>query len=245
MTLLDTTEKMRRDRVLLEALIDDPSRLGPDFQPIEDLADGTVLGYKATGRGQTGTDLDSTLALLESAQSSGLVERLDWAFRCLAFDVAAAASVTEEVHLTPEPETFGSACPPRLATAFGRGCRTLRVAAEVHDEAFARDGLEDAVADWQAWGWRVVVADVAHLVDSALLRRLDQLRPDALQVDLSKPGRESDPGVKELLGWAAGTGVEVHALAVDTEVRRQQAVALGAVAGRGLLFGAPAPLARR
>ena len=86
MNLLDSTEKARRDRVLIEALIEDPSRLGPDYQPIKDLSDGSVVGYKATGRGQQGTELDNTLALLESAQSSGLVERLDWAFRCLAFE---------------------------------------------------------------------------------------------------------------------------------------------------------------
>ena len=39
MTLLDTTEKMRRDRVLIESLIEDPSLLGPDFQPIKSLTD--------------------------------------------------------------------------------------------------------------------------------------------------------------------------------------------------------------
>lgn len=242
MSLLDATEKIRRDRVLLEALIDDPSRLGPDFQPIRNLADDSLVGYKATGRGQTGTDLDSTLALLASAQSSGLVERLDWAFRCLAFDVAAQAGVTAEVHLTPEPETFGSPCPPRLATAFGRGRRTLKVGAEVHAAAFAQDGLETAVAEWRAWGWRVVVADVAHLYDAAFLRRLAQLAPDVVQVDLSKPGRESDLAVKEILAWAADSGVEVHALAVDTEARRQQAGDLGAVAGRGRVLGLPGPL---
>ena len=242
MNLLDSTEKARRDRVLIEALIDDPSRLGPDFQPIKNLSDDSLVGYKATGRGQTGTDLDSTLALLSSAQSSGLVERLDWAFRCLAFDVAAEAGVTAEIHLTPEPETFGSPCPPRLATAFGRGRRSIKVAAEVQGPAFAQASLESAVAEWRGWGWKVVVADVAHLYDPALLRRLDQLRPDAVQVDLSKPGRESDPAVKEILSWASGAGIALHALAVDNDVRRQQALDLGAVAGRGRLLGVPGPL---
>ena len=242
MTLLDTTEKMRRDRVLIEALIDDPSRLGPDFQPLKNLADDTVVGYKATGRGQTGTELDSTLALLHSAQACGLMERLDWAFRCLAFDVCVDRGITAEVHLTPEPETFGSFCPPRLATAFGRGRRTLKVAAEIHDYGFEHPGLDAAVAEWRAWGWKVIVADVAQMVDGAFLRRLELLRPDAVQVDLTLPARESDPKVAELLGWAKGAGVEIHALGVDTESRRAQAVALGAVVGRGRLLGAPGPL---
>lgn len=242
MTLLDSTEKMRRDRVLIEALIDDPSRLGPDFQPIKDLTDDHLVGLKATGRGQSGTDLDSTLALLTSAQAGGLMERLDWAFRCLAFDVAVDRGVTAEVHLTPEPETFGSFCPPRLATAFGRGRRSLSVAAEVHDYGFTHPGLDAAVAEWRGWGWKVVIADLAHLYDSALLHRLDALRPDVVQVDLAKPGRESDLGVRAILAWATGAGVAVHALAVDTDVRRQQALALGATVGRGRLLGAPGPL---
>ncbi len=242
MTLLDSTEKMRGDRVLLEALIDDPSRLGPDFQPITRLSDGSLLGLKATGRGQTGTHLDSTRSLLASAQAGGLIERLDWAFRCLAFDVALDRGVTAEIHVTPEPETFGSLCPPRLATSFGRGRRSLKVAAEVHDDGFTHPGLDAAVAEWRAWGWTVVAADLAHRYDSSLLERLERLRPDVVQVDLAKPGRESDPGVTAILGWAAGAGVAIHALAVDTEVRRQQALSLGAVAGRGRLLGAPGPL---
>lgn len=242
MSLSDSTEKLRRDRALIEALIDDPSSLGPDYQPIKNLTDDTLLGYKATGRGQTGTDLDSTLALLESAQSAGLMERLDWAFRCLAFDVALDKGVTTEVHLTPEPETFNSPCPPRMATAFGRGRRALTVGAEIQEYGFAHPGLEAAVTEWRGWGWKVVVADIGHLYDAALLRRLDVLRPDVVQVDLARPGRESDPGVREILTWATGAGVDIHALAVDTQVRREQALALGAVAGRGRLLGAPGPL---
>ncbi len=242
MTLLDSTEKMRRDRALIEGLIEDPSRLGPDFQPLKNLTDSTVIGYKATGRGQTGTELDSTLALLTGAQSAGLMERLDWAFRCLAFDQAIERGVTEEIHLTPEPETFGAPCPPRLATSFNRGRRTLKVAAEVHDYGLEHPGLDAAVTEWRGWGWRVVVSDVAHVQDLDLLRRLERLRPDAVQVDLNLPGREHDPKVGQILGWAKENGVEIHALGVDNEVRREQAIALGAVVGRGRLLGAPAGL---
>ena len=239
MTLLDTTEKMRRDRELIEKLIDDPTLLGPDFQPIKDLTSDTLVGYKATGRGQTGTDLDSTLALLQSAQSAGLMERLDWSFRCLAFDVAQERGVAVEVHLTPESDTFGAACPPRLAAAFGRGRRALRVAAEVHDDGFDHPGLDAAAAEWRGWGWRAVVADVSHRVDASFLRRLELLRPDAVQVDMSRPTTDQ---TIELLAWATSHEVEVHAIHIDSEVRRTQAIALGATAGRGRLLGLPAPL---
>src|SRR5205809_980773 len=158
MSMLDTTDKARRDRALIEDLIEDPSRLGPDFQPIKRLNDGTLVGYKATGRGQRGTALDNTLALLHSAQSSGLVERLD-----------------------------------------------------------------SAVSEWRSWGWRVVLADVSHLLDAALLRRLDVVRPEVVQVDVSKPSA-SGSQVQELLTWAALNGAEVHATGVDLEARKAMAV---------------------
>lgn len=242
MNLLDSTEKMRQDRGLIEGLIDDPSRLGPDYQPIKRLSDGALVGYKATGRGQSGTELDNTLALLESAQSTGLVGRLDWAFRCLAFDQCLAQGVTAEVHLTPEPETFGSPCPPRLATSFGRGKRELKVAAEVHDYGLAHPQLESAMAEWRGWGWKTVLADVVDVADLALIRRLDVLRPDAIQIDLNRPARETHPRARDLLSWAQASGAEIHVLGVDTESRKELGLELGAVAGRGRLFGAPGTL---
>lgn len=239
MTLSDTTDRIRRDRELLEQLIDDPTPLGPDFAPVRSLTDETLIAYKATGRGQIGTELNSTLALLSSAQSSGLVERLDWSFRCLAFDVATEAGLDVELHLTPEPETFLSMCPPRLTTSFGRGRRLHKIGCEVHAAGFAEDSLESAANEWRGWGWKIIVADVSELVDPAFLRRLSQLQPDVVQVDLGKPRRESDLGVAQLLAWATESGVAIHALGVDNDVRRQQAIDLGAVAGRGLLFGPP------
>ncbi len=251
MTLLDTTDELRRNRALLEDLIDDPRRLGPDFQPVRRLlpveGGDDLVGLKATGRGQSGTALSSTLALLESAQATGLVERLDWAFRCLALDVLIEAGSSTELFLTPEPETYGSACPPRLATAFGRGRRAVKVAAEIPLAAFGRSDLAAAVAEFRGWGWRIVLDDVADLVaaDPAALTRLSELRPDVIKLDLTRPGRSTvgtADGVKVLLDWANGQGVDVLAIGVDSPILRGVATDLGATLGRGRLLGAPGPL---
>jgi EAL domain-containing protein (putative c-di-GMP-specific phosphodiesterase class I) len=241
MTLLDSTEKLRLDRSRIEALIDDPSRLGPDFQPIVRFADGAVVGHKATGRGERGSDLEGTLALLQSAKSTGLVERLDWAFRCLAYDRYAEARATGELHLTPEPETFGSLCPPRLASAFARGNRELRVAAELHEDGLRNPRLDAALREWRTYGWSIVVSDISHVLDAVLLRQLDHIRPDVVQVDVSRT-TAAGAQAAQLLEWAADNGAVVHAVGVDLEPRRTMAVDLGAVAGRGRLLGAPGPL---
>lgn len=244
MTLTNDLERARRDRALLDELIADPRRLGPDFQPIRRLADDTVVAYKATGRGQAGTELADTLSLLEAAQGLGVVERLDWAFRCLAFDVAIDAGLQAELHLTPEPETYGSACPPRLAVSFGRGRRALTVGAELHSHSFNDPiAMRRAVDEWREYGWKVVVADVADRDDALAL--LPVLRPDYLQLDMSLPGRSTSgtsPAVRRMLSIGADLGTAVMAVRCDVPSRTAEAADLGATCARGLALGAPAAL---
>ena len=214
--LVDELERTRRTRALVEELIADPRRLGPDLQPVRRLdatGPGEVVAWKATGRGQPGTELADTLALLAGAASLGLVERLDWAFRVLVLDTVLAAGTVEPVHLTPEPETFGAACPPRLAVAFGRGRRAVPVAAEVHADAFADPHrLTLALEEYRGWGWQVVLADVgkemlASPATESLARRLS---PDVVQVDLGRAGRRGrcrgDGGRRRHVGAADGGG---------------------------------------
>jgi EAL domain-containing protein (putative c-di-GMP-specific phosphodiesterase class I) len=240
-SLVTALDRTRRTRALVEELINDPAQLGPDFQPVRRLTDDAVVGWKATGRGRPGTELADTLALLGEAASLGLVERLDWAFRALVFDRAVVAGVRETVHLTPEPQTYLSACPPRLAVSIGRGRRELAVAAEVHDDGLADLRLlEQAVAEMRGWGWQIVLADVADERDA--LHALDLVRPDVVQVDLSRAGRPGSAAVAAFLEAGLSVGAEVMALGVDSAGQRADAMALGATVGRGLLLGTPGPL---
>jgi hypothetical protein len=226
-SLVTALDRTRRTRALVEELINDPAQLGPDFQPVRRLTDDAVVGWKATGRGRPGTELADTLALLGEAASLGLVERLDWAFRALVFDRAVLAGVRETVHLTPEPQTYLSACPPRLAVSVGRGRRELAVAAEVHDDGLADLRLlERAVAEMRGWGWQIVLADVADERDAR--DAVDLVRPDVVQVDLSRAGRPGSAAVATVLEAGLAVGAEV--------------MALGATVGRGLVLGTPGPL---
>ena len=240
-SLVNALDRTRRTRALVEELINDPAQLGPDFQPVRRLTDNAVVGWKATGRGRPGTELAGTLALLGEAASLGLVERLDWAFRALVFDRAVLAGVRETVHLTPEPQTYLSACPPRLAVSVGRGRRELAVAAEVHDDGIADLRLlEQAVAEMRGWGWQIVLADVADERDA--LHAVDLVRPDVVQVDLSRAGRRGSAAVAAFLEAGLSVGAEVMALCIDSPGQRAEATALGATVGRGLLLGTPGPL---
>jgi EAL domain-containing protein (putative c-di-GMP-specific phosphodiesterase class I) len=239
-------DRTRRTRTLVEQLIAQPSLLGPDFTPIRrldaaDPAHASILGWKATGRGAPGTEIADTLSLLDKAAELGLVERLDWAFRAYTFDIAVDAGLTTELHLTPEPETFGTACPPRLAVAILRGRRALSVCAELHEDSFADERrLLAATEEMHSWGWQAVVADVAaSAVEADVLRLLPRLRPAYVQVDLRRPDRAAAGTTAAWREAAVEVGAHVVALGVDTPERLETAIDLGATYGRGALLGRP------
>jgi EAL domain-containing protein (putative c-di-GMP-specific phosphodiesterase class I) len=236
-------ERTYHTRDLMEALLADPRQLGPDYEPIHSLADGTLLGYKATGRGAAGTELSDTLSLLDGARSLGFVERIDWAFRALAFeDMLERPGIP--LHLTPEPETYATPCAPRFARIMGRANRELKVAAEVHHDAFATGvALDAGLREIRDWGWQLVLADLAD--DDDAVRRAATLAPDIVQIDLRLPGRTQPSehhGVRRLLAIGAEAGAQIMALGVDSPRLRDVALELGASSARGRVFGQPGPL---
>ena len=170
----------------------------------------------------------------------GLVERLDWAFRCLTFDVALDAGLTGELHLTPEPETFGGACPPRLAVSWLRGRRALSVCAELHADAFDDEArlVVRGRGDAAAGAGRSSYADVVgSSTEATALRLLRRLRPAYVQVDLAAPGRATDAAVRRFVESGTEHGAQIMALGVDTTARLDEALGLGAAYGRGQLLG--------
>ncbi len=244
-------DRTRRTRSLVERLIAEPALLGPDFTPIhrldtEPTDPSSLLGWKATGRGAPGTVIADTLSLLAQAAELGLVERLDWAFRAHTFDLALTSGVTGELHLTPEPETFGTPCPPRLAVSVLRGRRALSVCAELHADAFDDEPrLLAAVEEMQGWGWQIVYADVIGTRSATKAERLAaRVRPAYVHVDVSAPGVPTDPATARLLETTRDVGAVVLAVGVDSAADRDTALALGATYGRGSLLGAPAPAPR-
>lgn len=244
-SLTSSLDQMRSDRALLDSMIEN-STLGADFQPVVDLASNAVVGYKAIARGPAGTPVANPGGLLTSALASGLLDRLDWMFRCYAFDAFAAAGLPREraLFVLPEPETYRSPCPPRLATAYGRARRDLAVVVDVAPRAFAdQPALLDAAAEWRSFGWKIAVEDCAD-VDGAL-DGLQQLRPDFVKVDLALPGRlpdEQSPAVRDLLAYAESAFAVICAEGVDLSERRSAALELGAELGRGRALGHPGPL---
>jgi EAL domain-containing protein (putative c-di-GMP-specific phosphodiesterase class I) len=240
MPLSSDLHETYRTRELMEALLADPRQLGPDFQPIHSLVGGNLVGYKATGRGAPGTELADTLALLDGARSLGFVERIDWAFRALAVNEMLPRPWLE-LHLTPEPETFGTPVAPRFAGLMARANRELTIAAEFHAEAFAPGArLEEGLVEIREWGWKIVLADVSD--DAVALGKAASIDPDIVQIDLRHAGSNQDHGVQALLEIATETNAQVMALGVDVPSALERAQQIDATLVRGNLFGHPGPL---
>ena len=244
--LSGSVQILQRDREILDRMVADQS-LSADFQPVVDLATGQVAGFKAIARGPEGTAVATPVGLLESAKATGHLERLDWMFRCRAFEMALDAGLTkaQRLHLTFESETYGTSCPPRLATVFGRARRELLVVVDVPVRAYDDpEGLSRGLDENRAIGWLVALDDICDRPDA--LEALDAIRPDVLKVDLALPGRFAgpgqSPGLAALLAYAARTGTALLAESVDTTAARSIAEALGAAYVRGRSFGVPAPL---
>lgn len=240
--LTDALQHTRHTRTLVEGLIDQPALLGPDFAAIHQLgrpgtspASGTRLGWKATARGAPGTVAGDTLTLLEEAKRLGLVERLDWAFRCHTFDVATAAGLDGELHLTPEPGTFCSPCPPRLAVSFLRGRRSLTVVAELHDDAFDDErALRSAVEQMRSWGWQFSYADLTGTpAEARAIDLVDTIRPAYQQLDVRG---EPSP---DLLAAARHAGSSILAVGLDSSAGLARALEHGATWARGDLVARP------
>ncbi|HVE98154.1 MAG TPA: EAL domain-containing protein [Mycobacteriales bacterium] len=244
--LTGSMQSIQRDREILDRLVADQS-LSADFEPIVEIASGQVVGFKAIAHGPEGTAVATPVGLLETAKATGHLERLDWMFRCRAFELAMDAGMTKSMrlHVTFESETYGSSCPPRLATAFGRARRELLVVVDVPVRAYDDPhGLARGLAETRENGWEIALEDVCDRPDA--VADLDAIRPTFLKVDLAAPGRAlgagQSAGLADVLAYATRTGTPIIAENVDYEQRRAAATGLGATFARGRLFGAPGAL---
>lgn len=252
-SLSDDLSDARRTREQFEELLTNPARIGPDYEAIRDLRDDSLVGVKASARGWAGTEFSDRAGMARVGRALGLIERVDWTYICRSFDVALAAAITVPVHISPEPETSGTICPPRLAVSFSRGKRDLDVVMEMRLDLFEDEGgqgdqggqgaLRRAVDEYRSWGWRIAIPDYAD--EPHHMATLRAVRPEIVYVDMARPGRTAgnpSRAVQELLATAETFGSEVLAMGVDSAKQRADAFELGARAGRGLIFGAPGPL---
>ena len=243
-SLVTALDRTRRTRALVEELIADPAQLGPDFQPVRRLgrrrASSAGRPPAAAGRAPSWPTRSPCWARPPpSAWSSG------WTGRSAAWSSTGRCwpASRETVHLTPEPQTYLSACPPRLAVSVrprpaGAGGRRRGARRRARRPAAARAGRRrDArlgLADRAGRRRRRAATRCAPSTWSA---------PTSSRSTCPGPaGRGSAAVARVPRRRRCRLGAEVMALGVDMPVSGPRRSALGATVGRGLLLGTPGPL---
>jgi EAL domain-containing protein (putative c-di-GMP-specific phosphodiesterase class I) len=226
----------------------DERAVQPVFQPLVDLDDRHVLGYEALARGPAGSALESPAALFGAAWRAGRVAELDWACRAAAFTEAVRGDLVPPLTLFVNVElvSLGVACPDDLRPAIELGKDRLRVVVEVTERAVAGDParLLATVAQARQAGWGVALDDVGAA--PASLAVLPFIRPDVIKLDMrllqGRTTAEAAHIVNTVRAQAERTDAVVIAEGIETIKHAREAVAAGATAGQGFLFGHPAPL---
>ena len=214
------------------------------FQPIVELATGSVQGYEALARGPLGP-LRSPLALFAAARSAGLLAELDDACRTAAFQGAVDLGLTApvSVFVNVEPESIDGAPLDDLLSRTQDAHGEMRIVLEITERALASRPAEllRTVQLVRAMGWGVALDDVG--AEPASLAFMSLLQPDIVKLDLrlvqSAPGRHVTEVMSAVDAYLERSGALLLAEGIETEQHLETALGLGASLGQGWLFGRP------
>jgi diguanylate cyclase (GGDEF)-like protein len=248
-----TTEPMAVDATSSAAVAEviARSQLRPVYQPIVELASGTVLGFEGLIRPIPPAPFVDPASLFAAAAASGHLLPLD--LSCIEAIVAAAKDLAPEYHLSVNispstieaPEFSTAALLSILARHHFPPARLILELTEqqpITDLERVRARLESI----RGAGIRLAADDVG--AGNAGLRLLSEMRFDVVKVDLSLVQRSasnasSSAVVESVVSFASRTGALVVGEGVERPEQVAQLLALGVPAGQGYLLGRPGALA--
>jgi EAL domain-containing protein (putative c-di-GMP-specific phosphodiesterase class I) len=211
------------------------------FQPIVDLADGSVVGFEALARFTLGPDRPADVWFAE-AEAVGLGREAE-----------AAALRSALAHLDRLPlGTYLSvnASPLTAASPFLEGLLAdvgERVVVEITEHAPVQDYdvFCDALDGLRARGVRIAVDDAG--AGFASLTRILRLMPDFIKLDVVLTrGIDTDDTRRQLASalssFASGVGAAIIAEGIETKAELDALRELGVPYGQGFLLARPAPL---
>jgi EAL domain-containing protein (putative c-di-GMP-specific phosphodiesterase class I) len=214
------------------------------FQPIVDLATGSVVAHEALSRGPVGP-LESPDALFGAAGEAGLLGELDAACRTSAFSSAVRHGLVAplSVFVNVEPSVLDSAPLDDLVAIAATAPGELRIVLEITERAVSARPAEllRTVERVREAGWGVALDDVGAEADSLAFMAL--LRPDVVKLDMALVQGDPDQSTAEVMhavnAYAERSGARVLAEGIETEAHLTNARALGASLGQGWMFGRP------
>jgi diguanylate cyclase (GGDEF)-like protein len=241
-------EGMRAELSSAITAVIESGKLTPAYQPIVELATGTVTGYEGLVRVPKESTFAHAGAMFDAAEIAGRVHDLDRA--ALDTVLRGAADLPEGVSLSVNmsPRTLES--PEFSSTAFlailrRYGITPDRVVMEMTEREAIRDTerLRTVLLGIQDAGVRLAADDVG--AGNAGLRLLSQFRFDVVKIDLSLVQRgTNDQGqsvLRSIVEVAGRMGARTIAEGIETSAQLRTARRLGITGGQGYLLGRPGP----
>lgn len=216
------------------------------YQPIVDLATRETIAFEALARPPAGAAFESPGPLFAAAKRVGLVAELDFACRRAAIEGAASLPPGATLFVNIEPEVIGATPPEQHASLFESAPDGLHVVLEITERALTdrTPELLVAVEAARAAGRSIAIDDVGTNPEAVAL--LPFVRPDVLRIDGSLvqggAGRKAAYVAVAVRAYAEQTGAMVLAECIEDAAHLDAALAFGATAGQGWLFGRPGPI---
>jgi EAL domain-containing protein (putative c-di-GMP-specific phosphodiesterase class I) len=242
---------------LQSAIANDELRL--HYQPLVDLANGTILGFEALLRWQSptrGTLLPQQFIPL-AGETSLILPLSTWLLEQVCMDLAGFkgqmqraglgdrkffVSINIAIRQFREPDFLNQLL--RLTRQYGVEPEHLKL--EITERIFLDDHLVaiDTIKQCRAAGFEVVLDDFG--VGYSSLNYLECCEIDRLKIDPSFTQKlSSSPRAqvlfKTIVDMAQNLGYPAIAEGIETAEQRQLALTLGCHIGQGYLFGQPVP----
>lgn len=225
------------------AALDSVESVAALFQPVVELANGTVVGYEALARWPS-----PSVALPEDvfalARERGMVGRVDVACRAAALRAAREREYSRRVRffLNIEPGCFvDERDVDAHLDAIGDD---LDVVLEITERDLDRNVplLMALVRGARARGMSVAMDDVG--ATPATLELLAAVAPDIVKLDASiiRSPYRSRAAVRQVRAYVRTSDAVLLAEGIETRRHLRRARSLGATLGQGWMFGRPLPL---
>jgi EAL domain-containing protein (putative c-di-GMP-specific phosphodiesterase class I)/GGDEF domain-containing protein len=241
----------RRDRVwgreLKRAIRE--ARIRTVWQPVVELASGSVFGFEALSRGPANSMFEMPRAMFALSGRVGASEDLDRHCRAAALRDGAAVAGSRKLFVNVLPA--GLADPawrnggvPGLLRDGGRRASDVVVEVSERTVGSCTDAIAAAAAGLRAEGFAIALDDAGSGRDGPAV--IDRLRPDFVKIEPTLV-RGVDANllkqeiVAALVRLGEGIGAAVVAVGVESAEEAATLHTLGARYGQGYHFAGPAP----
>ena len=228
----------------LEQVLND-NRIQSVFQPIINLADGSVFGYEALSRGPMGARLESADALFSAAAAVGATQRLERA--CRLCSIAAAADIPSGcfLFLNVSPRALEEQDAGLSREAFEQSrLAPERVVLEITEKQPIADFdlFKRALLNYYRQGFQVAIDNAGAGHNS--LRAVTEVRPHITKLDMAlvrdiDRDRAKNALVSTVIIFGKRIDSRVLAQGIETIDELATLMEIGADLGQGFLLGRP------